>query len=813
MKKLIITWSLLAAALLASGQFRLSGIVTGESEPLTGASIVIVNTYHGTSTGRNGYFEFRNLKTGTHTLKISFIGYETREMAVELKGDLELKVNLNPIQLFTDEILVSATRAKDRTPVAYTNISNEAIASRNLGQDIPYLLSLSPSFVSTSDAGTGIGYTSFRIRGTDMNRINVTINGIPLNDSESHGTWFVDFPDLASSLDNVQIQRGVGTSTNGASAFGGSINLQSNTFRKEPYAEYKTAFGSYSTSKNTILAGTGLIDGKFTVDARLSKVASDGFIDRAAANLKSYALTAGFFSANTILKANLFSGSEETYQSWWGIPSVRLRSDLQGMNRYEDHGLYSPAQTRQMIMSNPRTYNYYTYENQVDRYQQDHFHLHFSQKITRRLTLNSSAFYIKGNGYYENFEPDEDFADYRMPYPVAGGLIIETSDLINRKWLDNHFGGVVFGVNHNSPAGDLTAGGGLSIYDGLHEGRVIWARYSGATEFNHLWYSGTGLKKDANVYVRYNFNLTRKMNLYADAQYRFIDYSLDGIDDGLRNITQNHRFNFFNPKIGVSYKPVSSQDIYASLAIGHREPNRSNYTDADPNQKLPVHETLRDLELGYNLHQSGFHAGINLYLMNYRDQLVLTGEINDVGAPVMENVEKSYRAGIELQSGVKVGKSVQWDFNLTLSRNKIRNFTEHVDNWDNWEQVSTKLGTTDLSFSPSLTGNNRISLKALKNLNITLISVYAGRQFIDNTSSGNRVLDPYFINNLETEYTFHPDFIKEIRVHFNIVNLFNESYETNAWVYSYIYNGERFKMDGYFPQAGINYMAGIDFRF
>ncbi len=807
------TWLLVQLMVVSAfGQYSLEGKVTGNGEPLAGASVVIENSFYGVSTGSRGGFEFKNLKPGKYDLKVSFIGFEAKEVGVQLNSDKEILIELNPDVVMTGEVLVSATRAGNKTPVAYSNISGETIEDRNLGQDIPFLLQLTPSFVATSDAGAGVGYTNFRIRGTDLNRINVTVNGIPLNDAESHGTWFVDMPDLASSLENVQIQRGVGTSTNGAAAFGATINLQTNTLRKDAYAEYKTAFGSFNTFKNTVSAGTGLLNEKFTLDARLSKVSSDGYIDRAFSDLKSFFVSGGYYSGSTVLKVNVFSGIEETYQSWWGVPKVRLNNDLEGMKRYEEHWLYSPQQTEEMINSDSRTYNYYTYENQVDHYQQDHYQLHFSHKFSSYLNLNASGHFTHGRGYYENFEPGEDLAGYRIPYPVVGNDTVFTSDIINRKWLDNRFYGLTFSLNYDRNRSDFTFGGGWSTYDGDHFGKVIWGQFIGDIEPKHEWYRGNGLKKDFNVYAKYNYSVSEKLNAYADLQYRKIDYMITGIDNDLRDISQGHNFNFFNPKLGLFYQPASNQELYFSFAVANREPNRVAYVDAKLG-KIPVHETLHDWELGYNYKSSAASAGANVYYMSYKNQLVVTGEINDVGSPITANVDNSYRAGIELQAAVKILQSLQWNGNATFSRNKILDFTEYVDNWDTGGQETFDLGATDLAFSPDVIANSQFLFEPAEGLQFSLTSVYVGKQYIDNTSSNRRALDAWFVNNLKADYSFTTGLFDEITLHVLVNNLFNEMYESNAWVYSYILGGERYEMDGYFPQAGTHFMAGVDFKF
>ncbi len=785
------------SVLLAMGQVKLSGGVTGNGEPLAGASVMLENSFYGISTSGDGSFEFKNLKAGDYKVKISFVGFVGKEIEVSLTADREIKINLEPDIVMTDEILISATRANSKTPMAYNNVSGDEIARRNMGQDIPYLLQLTPSFVATSDAGAGVGYTSFRIRGTDMNRINVTVNGIPANDAESHGTWFVDLPDLASSIDNVQVQRGVGTSTNGAAAFGATINMQTNTLKKDAYGEYKTAFGSFNTFKNTVSAGTGLLNGKFAVDVRLSKVTSDGFIDRAASDLKSFFVSAGYYTENTILKVNVFSGFEETYQAWNGVPSELLPTN----RTYNSCGEYTDENGVTQF-----------YDNQIDHYQQDHYQLHFSHKLSSLWNVNASAHYTYGRGYYENYKEDKKLADYNLQDITIGDETIKRTDLVNRKWLDNDFYGVIFSLNYNSKKSDFVLGGGFSVYDGDHFGNVIWAQYYGSSNPNHEWYRNNGLKKDYNIYAKYNYQVTEKLNLFADLQFRNINYSIKGIDDDLRDLGQSHDYNFFNPKFGISYEPAHNQKLYASFAVANREPNRTAIVDA-PNGNAPKFETLNDLELGYNYSSARFTVAANYYFMNYKDQLVLTGEINDVAAPIMVNVDKSFRTGIELQAGVQIVKNLQWNGNATFSSNKIKAFTEYVDNWDTWGQESYELGTTSIAFSPGVVANSQLVFTPVTNLNINLISSFVGKQYIDNTSNEDRILNSYFVNHIKADYKFSTKLFEEITLHLMVNNLFNEVYESNAWVYSYIYNGERSKMDGYYPQAGTHFMFGIDFRF
>jgi iron complex outermembrane receptor protein len=511
---------------------------------------------------------------------------------------------------------------------------------------------------------------------------------------------------------------------------------------------------------------------------------------------------------------NVFSGFEETYQAWNGVPSVRLNNDLEGMQRYADHGLYTQKQANEMIASNSRTYNLYTYKNQVDHYQQDHYQLLFSHKLSDMFNVNLNLFYTPGRGYYEEYKENQKLEDYLITPPVIGGETVKRSDLIRRKWLENDFYGVTFAIQRNLEGREFTLGGGYNVYDGDHFGRVIWARNAGNSEMDHEWYRGNGLKKDFNLYAKYNYDLDENLSLFADFQYRKIDYSITGVDDDLRDLTQEHHFEFFNPKVGLLYKLSDNKQLYANFSRANREPNRDNYVDADPHGKQPVEETLNDFELGYKYQSSRFSFGTNAYFMYYENQLILTGEINDVGAPIMVNVDKSYRAGLELMAGYKFSDKLKWDVNMTLSQNKINDFTEYVDDWDNGGQVANILGTTDLAFSPDLIANSQLSWFAAKGLNVSLQSYSVSKQYIDNTSTDDRKLNGYFLNNLKFTYNVDQKFAKELNLHLMVNNLFDVKYENNAWVYSYMYeNGKRFKMDGYFPQAGINFMVGLSVKF
>ncbi|HSH50300.1 MAG TPA: TonB-dependent receptor plug domain-containing protein, partial [Bacteroidales bacterium] len=683
----------------------------------------------------------------------------------------------------------------------------------NFTQDIPYLLSRTPSIVSTSDAGTGVGYTYFRVRGTDINRINITVNGIPVNDAESHGVWFVNMPDLLSSVNNIQIQRGVGASTHGAASFGATLNLQTKTYHKDAYAEINSYAGSFNTIKNSVSFGTGLLNNKFTFDGRLSKVTSDGFIDRAWSDLKSFYLSGAYHSSNSVLKVNIISGKQKTYQAWNGIPKVRLKNDYEGMERYLDHWLIDEEEYNHMINSDSRTYNLYTYDNETDNYQQDHYQLFYSYELNPDFHINTAVHYTRGRGFYEQYKKDRDFENYLLDNIIIGNDTITSTDLIQQKWLDNHFYGGIFSIDYKQKKFNLIIGGGWNKYIGDHFGEVIWAKYASNGDMRYRWYENDGIKKDFNIYAKMKYHFSSQLSTFVDLQYRHIDYDMCGIDDDLRDITQSHIFYFFNPKLGLYYEINDLHSSFFTFAVANREPNRTNYKDADPYRPKPTHETLYDFEWGYNLNSTKNYLQANIYYMYYINQLVLTGKINDVGSAIMTNVDESYRLGLELSGGFKIFNKLQIGANVTFSKNKINDFTEYVDNWDTGGQKEKKLEETDLSFSPEIIANSTISYDITKSIKTEFISKYVGKQYIDNTSNDERSIDPYFINDLKLSYTINTSKIKAIKFNIMINNIFDHQYESNAWAYRYILGGEEYVMDGYFPQAGINLIGGITLKF
>ena len=761
-------------------------VTDNNGSPLTGAAITIENTMLGVLTDSEGNYTLGVVKKGVYNLHFSFIGYESESLEVRLARDTILNITLLMKSVMTEEVFVNATRAGEHTPLAYSTVTKEDISKNNIAQDIPYLLGYTPSLVVSSDAGTGVGYTNINIRGTDVKRINVTIDGIPVNDAESHGVWWVDLPDLASSADNIQIQRGVGTSTNGAGAFGATINFQTTDLNREPYAEVNSSYGSFNTSKNTINFGTGLIDKKFAIDARLSKIWSDGYIDRAFSDLKSFYVSGTMYGETSILKLMIFSGVEHTYQAWDGVPKDSLATH--------------------------RTFNPYNYKNETDNYWQDNYQLHYSKKISSSLNANVALHFTRGKGYYENLNTNSKFSSYNLPNAVLNKDTITTSDFITQRWLDNYFYGFTYSLNYSKNKFSTILGGGWNRYTGDHFGDIIWAKIVTFDGEKYRWYSGTGDKKDLNTFLKINYLLTRKLNLYADLQLRNINYSIGGFDENLKDVTQNHKYLFFNPKGGLFYNLTEKQKVYASFGISQREPDRGNFTDADPG-KIPVPEKLLDYEAGYEFRTSRIMFKGNLFYMNYIDQLILTGKINNVGDPVLTNVSKSYRQGVELESGLQILKNLKWYGNLTLSRNVIPVFIDYTDNWDTGGQDNATLKNKTISFSPSVIVGSMLDYYPLKNFQIGLNSKYVGKQYIDNTENSERMLNSYLVHNLTFSYVIKSKTFKELTSQFAINNLFDRYYETNAWVYKYIENGSLQTMDGYFPQAGINYMFRIDLKF
>lgn len=714
-----------------------------------------------------------------------------------------------------DDVIVYATRANDNTPTTYSEISKEQLESVNLGQDLPILLNLSPSVVTTSDAGAGVGYTGIRIRGSDGTRINVTVNGIPVNDSESHGVFWVNMPDFASSVDNIQIQRGVGTSTNGAAAFGATVNLQTNVPSQDSFVEFNNSFGSFSTRKHTLIYNTGLLNDRWSFESRLSKIASDGYIDRATSDLQSYFLSGGYYGDKTTIKALVFGGKEVTYQSWYGTPQALLDGNADGIEEVIGNNGFTDEQAENLRNSG-RTYNFYQYDNEVDNYNQDHYQLHLSHTVNENLNLNLSGHYTYGRGYFEQYRNEDDFSDYGLNDVVLGDTTITSTDLIRRRWLDNHFYGFTFSTNYTKSNLDMTLGGGWNKYDGDHFGEIIWSQFASNSDIRSRYYDNVGNKTDFNVYLKTNYQINNDLNLFADLQVRTIDYRTVGIDNDRRPIDVGENYAFFNPKFGATYVLNEQSNIYASYSIGNREPVRGDFVDAAVGQ-TPKNETLQNIEAGYRKFGSTFSFSANYYLMNYENQLVLTGELNDVGSNLRQNVPESYRTGIELVGEYKFSDKVRWGANLTLSQNKIKNFTEilynYGTNFDEFNIEETSYSDTEIAFSPNVIGGSNLTFTPVDDFDISLMSKYVGKQFLDNTANDARSLEAYFINDLRLSYDFAVKAIERINVSLLVNNLLDMEYSSNGYTFGYA-GGDYVVRENYlYPQAGRNFLLGLNVRF
>ncbi len=806
-KNIFLLFVILLMPWFLRAQNKLSGTVTSQdnNQPLTGANIILGKSFMATATDNNGDFSFKRLKQGTYTLKISFVGFKSKEVQVILAKSKHINIRLVPTSYLSDEVIISATRVSGSSPTTHENIGGKTLNKNNMGQDMPYLLRMTPSIVVTSDAGAGVGYTGMRIRGVDLAGINVTLNGVPVNDAESQGVWFVDLPDLASSVDNIQIQRGVGTSSNGSAAFGASINIKTDRFNPKASAEISSAAGSFNTFKNTLNFGSGLLNKHWIINGRFSLITSDGYIDRASSNLRSGYLSTGYYGKKNVFKAIVMLGHEKTYQAWYGVPKDSLAT-----NR-----TYNPAGAIYNDQGNLLGY----YKNQTDNYTQNYYQLHYAHQFSKKLNMAASLFLTRGFGYYESYKNDQKFSKYGMNDTIIGNTSISATNLIRQKWLNNYFYGGNLTGNYKALRSTISFGVGWNHYDGDHYGKIVWAQVARLGDYNRNWYFNTGLKTEYNIFAKWNYRINEHLSFMTDLQYRSINYQIKGTHDDLRDLTQKHNFNFFNPKAGISYAINPRNNFYFSFGVSHREPSRSIYRDADPNQNIRS-ERLMDYELGYKIIRTKLSVNANLYFMDYKDQFVLTGKINNVGAPIMTNVPNSYRAGIEVSSVWQITRKLMWNANLSLSQNKIKNLTEYIDNWNYWDNPATEpyqypkyLGTTDISFSPGVIAGSNLTLTPLKNLQIAWISKYVGRQYIDNTSSKERSLNPYWVNNLRFDYSIHLRGIKSLGFMLSLNNIFDAAYETNAWVYRYVYNGVKSEMNGYFPQAKFNFMGGIKLKF
>lgn len=689
-----------------------------------------------------------------------------------------------------DEVLVQGVRATKEFPITFSELDKVELAPRNLGQDIPILMNFMPAVVTTSDAGAGVGYTSIRVRGSDATRVNVTINGIPYNDAESHGSFWVNMPDFASSTQNLQLQRGVGTSTNGAGAFGASLNLLTDAFSEEGYARISSSVGSFSTLRNNVKFSTGLLNDHFEFSGRLSRITSDGYVDRASSELDGYFLQGAYKNENSLVKALFFGGHEITYQAWNGITAEQLRDD----RTYNSAGEYT---------DDNGTTQYY--DKEVDNYKQDHFQLHWYETWNASWNTHFAVHYTRGRGYFEQFREDDDFATYGLEPISVNGDLVETTDLIRRRWLDNDFYGGIFSATYKNNGLQLIVGGGYNEYKGDHFGEIIWAEYAGSTEIRDRYYDDSSKKTDLNFYTKANYQLTDQWSLFGDLQYRGVSYEANGEDTGLVDDT----FNFFNPKAGVTFDLNRNHNFYLSYARANREPNRNDYESGSPKP-----EKLNDFELGWRYVSPSFQVNTNVYYMRYKDQLVLTGELNDVGAPLRSNVGDSYRLGLEIDASVNLSNVFTWRPNIALSDNRNLDFYFERDG------ELQNLGNTNIAYSPKLIAGNIITYSPDQDFQLSILSKFVGKQYMGNIDSDNSVLDSYSQTDLNVQYTIQTNsFVKSIVFSGLVNNIFDADIVSNGYFYTfdddYSNPGTVTTIEGagYYPQAGINLLLGATINF
>lgn len=690
--------------------------------------------------------------------------------------------SVKPQDYKLDEVLVQSVRAGRTTPVTYTNVTKEEIALRNLGQDIPVLLNFLPSVVTTTDAGNGFGYTGIRVRGADASRVNVTLNGIPFNDAESHGSFWVNMPDFASSAESIQLQRGVGTSTNGAGAFGASLNVLTDSYKHDASGEISNSFGSYGSRKHTVKFSTGLMNNKFEIAGRLSTLASDGYIDRASSDLKSYFLQGTYVGNTTLIKALVFGGKEKTYQAWNGIDAATLESN----RRFNTSGMYVDEAG-----------NIQFYNNETDNYQQDNYQLHWNERLSDNWSTNIALHYTIGKGYYESYRDDADFADYGLAPINIGGTDVTASDLITRKWLDNDFYGTTFSVNYKKEDLNIVAGGGWNKYEGAHFGNVIWAQYSGNVRPGDRYYDNDATKTDFNIYTKANYQITEKLNLFGDLQYRGVNYKANNVlESNDSPLAVDDNFSFFNPKAGLTYTLNTNNDIYFSYGRANKEPRRSDFENGSIKP-----ESLNDFELGWKFKTGKSTLTVNGYYMRYKDQLVLTGQLDDVGARIYANSGDSYRMGLEADATLYLSEKWILRPNVALSDNK------NVDFFRETETGNQNLGNTEIAFSPSVIAGNQLIYMPAKNFQVALLSKYVGEQFMDNYETENAKLDSYFTTDLNINYEWKTKSILKSIVFTGLVNnIFDKEYVSNGASYGDPYNY-------YYPQAGINFLVGATLKF
>ena len=770
-------WTTTASAQFYAVQGQVKRSDNGHSLPYATIGIVELNRY--VAADVFGNYELGRIPPGSYTLMARLLGFRPVEMKVTVNENVQQDLLLEEVAQLTDEVVIYSTRANEKTPTTYTNVNREAIQRQNFGQDLPMLLNWTPSMVTTSDAGAGVGYTGLRIRGSDATRINVTVNGIALNDSESHGVFWVNTPDLASSVESVQVQRGVGTSTNGAGAFGATVNVLTDALHADPYAAVTASAGSFNTQRYTFKAGTGLLNERWAFDARVSKVRSDGYVARASSDLNSYYLSGGYYGEKTIVKAIAFGGHEQTYQAWNGIDKETMMED----RRFNWSGA--------IFDDDGNIVRYY--DNEIDDYRQDHYQLHIARQLSDKWIANVALHYTYGRGFFEQYKQGEPFADLGLPDVTIGGETMESTDAIVRRWLDNKYYGTTFSVTRESDKSELIFGGAYSRYSpARHYGQIIWASLATNAPLRHVYYDGESDKSDFNVYAKWTHSVTAQLSTFVDLQYRRVDYASEGVDNDQSAYTINDTFNFFNPKAGISYALDDAHSLYASYAVAHREPNRTDYLDGD---EKPRSEQMGNLEVGWKMQRNGLGLQVNYYLMNYRNQLVLTGSLNDVGNPIRANVGKSYRTGIEAAATARLSPKFSVTANATGSINRNQDYQFTDDNGN----AATR--NTTIILSPSVIAGGQLTWTPFNAFQASLLAKYVSKQYLDNTQNDAIAQDSYFINDVRLSYRIPGKRFKGIEFALLGNNILDVAYASNG----YSYDGTPY----FYPQAGFNFLGMI----
>ncbi len=776
-------------------EFTVSGKVYDEiGAPVSGAGVVVKGVDKGTATDFDGFYQLK-LDKGQYTLVFSFMEQPT-ERSFYLYSDKTLDVRIGQKPELLDEVLVKAVRVEATSPITHSNLEKEQIAKRNLGQDIPILMNYMPSVVTTSDAGAGIGYTGIRVRGVSTQSTNITINGIPYNDQESLGTFWVNLPDFSSSVENLQLQRGVGTSTNGSGAFGASINVLTDAVSDDAFGEISNSFGSFNTRKHTLKYSTGLLNNHIEIAGRLSQIKSDGYVDRAAADLKSYFLQAAYVDDNTLIKAVIFGGHENTYLAWNGIEDLTV---LKENRTFNPSGMYADADG-----------NIQFYDNEVDNYKQDHYQLHWNERISNNWSTNIGLNYTKGRGYYEQYKEEERFSDYGLTEIIIDNTVIDETDLIRRKWLDNDFYVANASVNYKDDNLNITTGGSYSYYDGDHFGEVIWAQFVGEDNIRQRYYNGNGIKTDLSFFSKATYKLNDKFSLFGDLQLRVLNYKTTGLNSDRASLIIDKQYSFFNPKAGLTYLINQDQNLYFSYARANREPNKDDF-EANANVKP---ERLNDFELGWRYSNENIKINSNFYYMHYNEQLVLTGALDDVGSPIRANSGKSYRLGLELDAQFQFGSQFSIQPAIAFSANK------NIDYKTPFDGELVNLGKTNISFSPEIVASNAFVYQPINNLQLSFLSKYVGEQYMSNSDAERSKLAAYFVSDFNLFYEIKPKSIfKSIVISALVNNIFNKKYVSNGFYYTYDDTWSApnqtttIEGAGYYPQATTNFLVGVSLKF